>query len=418
MTGNPRPIRVLAVDHTAALGGAEIALTRLAGQLRMDGVDVRVLLLGHGPLEARLRDAGVPAIVHDLDPRIAATPREAAFRPGSFLVNFLRSARAVPALVRQVRQLGADLIVANSLKSALLVAVVAPLARRRWVWHLHDRIATDYLPRVAVLLLRSLAVVGPAMIIANSHAVRATLPRCTGSNTRVAYPGADIGPPAQRRARDGGPVVGMLGRVSPTKGQREFIEAAAIVIRTQPRTRFRIVGAALFGEDDYADALRTDAASLGAESVIEFAGWSDDPSAELAGFDVFVHASPVPEPFGQVILEAMLAGTPVIATRAGGVPEIVDPDETSDPLSSVALTEFGTLVTAGDAVALAQAIGSCLADPDRAAERAANAQRMVRSRFDIAVSAEVVRSAWREAFRHPKTAVMRHNRWRYDRRSR
>ncbi len=418
MTGTPRPLRVLAVDHTAALGGAEIALTRLAGRLRVDGVDVRVLLLGHGPLEARLRETGVPTIVHDLDPRIAETSREDAFRPGSFFAGLLRSARAVPALARRVRRLGADVIVANSLKSALLVAAVAPLVRRRWVWHLHDRIAADYLPQAAVLLLRGLAVVGPAMIVANSLAVRSTLPRCAGSKTRVAYPGVDVGSPPRRRASGVAPIIGMLGRISPTKGQREFIEAAAIVTRTRPGVRFRIVGAALFGEGDYAEALRREASSLGVDATVEFAGWSDAPSAELAGFDVFVHASPVPEPFGQVIVEAMLAGTPVIATRAGGVPEIVDPDETSDPAAPVALTEFGVLVPPGDAVALSQAIEACFAEPDRAAERAANAQLMARSRFDIAASAEVVRSAWRDSIRRPKGAFIRHNRWRHDGRSR
>lgn len=407
MTSAPREPKVVVLDHTATEGGAEIALLRLSRRLRLDGVDVRVLLLGHGPLVARLERAGVPTTVHDLDSRVTEVSRHSAFRPSAVLSNALRTARSIPALVRRIKRMDVDLVVANSLKSALIVATVAPFAHRRWAWHLHDRLSPDYLPRATTLLLRLLATVGPRMIIANSQAVRSTLPRSARPRTRVAYPGiemtdtepaTDVESALARSDRGTSPIIGMLGRVSPTKGQREFVRAAAIVARAYPSARFRIVGAPLFGEEEYADSVRGEAARLGL-TTLQFAGWTDDPASELDGFDVFVHASPVPEPFGQVIVEAMLAGTPVVATRAGGVPEIVDPDATSDPTASFALTGYGALIAPGDPLALAQAVESCLADQALADERAASARRMARSRFDIATSAQIVRAAWRECLR-------------------
>lgn len=409
MAAGPRTLKVVVVGHTAAEGGAEIALLRLARRLRGDGLDVRVVLLGPGPLVARLEEAGVPTIVHDLDPRVTDVSRHAAFGLRAIGSNAVRTARAIPALAKRVRALDADLIVANTLKSALIVAVVAPLARKRWVWHLHDRLAPDYLPRMATALLRGLAAAGPRAIVANSHAVRSTLPKPARSKTRVAYPGAEIEPAVARARRGSRPVVGMLGRVSPTKGQLEFVRAASIVARTHPHARFRIVGTALFGEADYADSVRREVERLGLGSRVELAGWTDDPSGELAGLDVFVHASPVPEPFGQVIVEAMLAGTPVIATRAGGVPEIVDPDSTTDPSLPVAPTAYGILIAPGDPAALAQAVESCLSDRPTAQERAASAQRMARTRFDIAVTARAVQSAWRAALRRRDGGPMHHN---------
>ena len=101
-----------------------------------------------------------------------------------------------------------------------------------------------------------------------------------------------------------------------------------------------VIGVPMFGEDAYADGLRRLAADLGGK--VDFRGFRDDVRAELARLDVLVHASIIPEPFGQVVLEGMAAGLPVVAADAGGPAEIID-----DGVD-------GLLYTPGDAAALAE----------------------------------------------------------------
>jgi glycosyltransferase involved in cell wall biosynthesis len=107
-----------------------------------------------------------------------------------------------------------------------------------------------------------------------------------------------------------------------------------------------IIGSAMFGDAEvtYGDELRELATELGIADRIEFRGFREDVWAELDLMDVLVHASVTPEPFGQVIVEAMLAGVPVIAAAGGGPSEIV-----TDGID-------GLLYPAGDVDALTQAL--------------------------------------------------------------
>lgn len=388
--------RVVVLDHTAKEGGAELALLRVCRRLYPERFDISVLVFEDGAFVTRLRAAGIPAEALPLSDDVAHASRTDLL--ASPLALLRRTAGAlwfVPRLARAIRATRADLIVANSLKAAVFASVVAPLTRRPWVWHLHDRLTTDYLSKPLVTMLHILAVVGPRGIVVNSRATLATLPRRVAGKVTVAYPGLD---PAEfhSSARPAEvTVVGMVGRISPTKGQREFLRAAARIADEHPDARFRIVGAALFGEHGYEAEIRALPARLGVDDRVEFAGWVDDPAAEVGGLAVLVHASPVPEPFGQVVVEAMAAGVPVVATDAGGVTEILEPNgsgiATSGPWR---VTPFGVLVSPGDDAALADAIRWVLTNADERERKAAAAQEYAINRFSIARTADAVYSAW------------------------
>jgi glycosyltransferase involved in cell wall biosynthesis len=83
------------------------------------------------------------------------------------------------------------------------------------------------------------------------------------------------------------------------------------------------VGAAMFGEESYERELHVLAASLGIAERVEFRGFREDVWPELASFDVLVHASVIPEPFGTVVLEGMAAGLAVIAADEGGPASVI-----------------------------------------------------------------------------------------------
>ncbi len=383
----PGPLRVLVLDHTAQPGGAELALVRLLDALDPSRASVRVLLFADGPLVDRLRTRGVPVHVLPLDEQVRGTERSAV------LAGPVRTARAVARagpfvvrLAREIRASGADVVHTTSLKADLLALPAAALARRPLVWHVHDLLTEQYLGARLARVVRALAC-WPRAVVVNSGATAATLPARV--RPVVAPPGLA---PDQLRAEPpvphaGPPVVGIVGRLSPTKGQDVFLRAAALVAARRDDVRFRIVGAALFAEQAFAEEVSALVGTLGLGDRVELTGFTDDPVAAMDALDVLVHASPVAEPFGQVVAEAMARGVPVVATRGGGVAEIVEPPGES-PL--------GRLVPPGDPVALAAAVLATLADEGRWAT-AGRALASVGDRLPVARTAEAVTQAWERA---------------------
>ncbi|SDB79854.1 Glycosyltransferase involved in cell wall bisynthesis [Raineyella antarctica] len=382
-------LRITVLDHTAVLGGAELALVRLLDHLD-PGLQTRTVLFSDGPLAAKLAEAGHPVEVLALDPALANTDRHEAGR--SRLTALANAMRVLPFTVRlglRLRRLAPDVIYTTSLKADLLGVPAAWIAGVPLVWHVHDRISPDYLPGPMVRLLQLLARRVVRRVVVNSEGTAATLP---GIHPAIAYPGYDpaqVGPSPAERTIPTPPVVGILGRISPTKGQLEFVRAAERVLARHPEARFRIIGAPLFGEQEYADRVQAVAQELGIADRVEFTGFVADPAAALDGLTVCVHASGQPEPFGQVIVEAMIRGVPVVATQGGGVTEIVRPDPAAEPL--------GWLVPPYDVAALAAAIDEVLEDPAEAEHRATAAWHSAQERFSVHDTAAVVASVLREA---------------------
>jgi glycosyltransferase involved in cell wall biosynthesis len=168
------------------------------------------------------------------------------------------------------------------------------------------------------------------------------------------------------------PVAGMVGRLVDWKGPDRFLEAAALVAAEMPRARFMLVGDAIFGEAGYVDGLKAMAARLGLDERVVFTGFREDALRIMAGLDVLVHASLLPDPLPTVLVEAMALGLPVVAADAGGVREIVVDGVT------------GMVVRPGDAGAMGQAMLAILSTPGKAEEMGAAGRERARELFDIA----------------------------------
>jgi glycosyltransferase involved in cell wall biosynthesis len=138
-----------------------------------------------------------------------------------------------------------------------------------------------------------------------------------------------------------GPVVGYVGRIEPRKGVRDLLAAA-------PRIRERVPGAhiVLVGDDPWG-AFPEELAAVRASAEVEQLPWRDDAPSLMRHLDVLVLPSHQ-EPFGTVLGEAMAVGTPVVATRVGGLAEVVEDGVT------------GLLVEPGDPPALADAVARVL----------------------------------------------------------
>lgn len=342
-TAPTRP-RVVYVDHCAQLSGGELALLHLLPAL---DVDAHVILGEDGPLVAKLQAIGVPVEVLAMADEAGALHRDRV-RPGRLPVAAVAHTGAhLARLARRLRQLRPDLVHTNSLKSALYGGAAARLVGIPAVWHIRDRITDDYLPPAACRLVRAAARVLPTAIIANSKTTQATLGRAGYGAVAIASPlgirpGSAVPDPDEGAL--GRPLrVGIVGRLDHWKGQHVFLDAFAKAFPGGEEQAV-LVGAPMFGAEAYAERLAHQVAALGLDGRVEFRGFREDVESELRRLDILVHASTIPEPYGQVVVEGMAAGLAVVAAGAGGPAEVVDHGVD------------GLLYPPGDADALARAL--------------------------------------------------------------
>jgi L-malate glycosyltransferase len=159
------------------------------------------------------------------------------------------------------------------------------------------------------------------------------------------------------------PIVGNVAALVPHKGQRHLIEAAAIVIKKVPDARFVIAG-----EGELRPALERQIKEHHLEKHVFLAGFRPDVLSVHKAFDIFVMSS-VTEGLGTSLLDAMACGKPIVATTAGGMPEVVADGRT------------GLLVPPRDHTTMAEALIKLLTDPALRAEMGAAGLARVRTRF-------------------------------------
>lgn len=386
MADAARRLRVVYLDHVARLSGAELALLRTLPPL-LDRVETTVVLAEDGPLADRLRAIGVEVIVLPLADDVRDVRRSGAPTAALSPRTLWRLLRYVWATARLLRRLEADLVHTNSLKAAIYGGIAGRLAQVPVVWHVRDRIAADYLPRPAVLLVRLLSWLLPSAVVANSQATLATVrPRRRSSVVASPVVPDSVVPSSSAFERGGGAfTVGVVGRLAEWKGQHVFLDAFAQVFAGSS-ARAWLVGSAMFGEEAYEQRLRDQVVALGLEDQVDFRGFRSDVDAEMAAMDVVVHCSVLPEPFGQVVIEAMSAGRPVIASAEGGPAEVV-----TDGVD-------GLLVPPRDSALLAAALRR-LADDPGLRERLAGAGRETALRYSPERTADGLMAIYRQVLR-------------------
>ena len=163
----------------------------------------------------------------------------------------------------------------------------------------------------------------------------------------------------------GAPVVGNIAALVAHKGQRYLIDAAPAIVRARPDTQILI-----FGEGELRPALQRQIRSLGLDHHVKLVGFRPDILSLLGGLDLFVMSS-LTEGLGTSILDAMAAARAVVATTAGGIPEVVVHGET------------GLLVPPGHAAPLADAIIALVGDPARRTAMGQAGLARVREHFTV-----------------------------------
>ena len=393
---------MLYVDHTARLGGGEIALANLTQFIDRDLVEPIVLLFEDGPLIERLQPNTETHVI-PLDSSVSNAQKDGlGIRSVLKVQTVWLTLRHVVKVLAFIKKSRPDVIHTNSLKADLIGGIAGRIAGIPVVWHVRDRIDEDYLPRIVVTVFRYLATLIPSFVIANSRATLETI-KLDGRRPSAAI-GSGVNLHKYRenteavdlpiRKRHGTyPRLGLVGRISPWKGQHIFLQAAAQVLKRHPAATFELIGSALFDEQAYEKSLHELCATLQIQNAIKFVGFVEDVPAQIKELDILVHASTTGEPYGQVIIEGMAAGKPVIATNGGGVPEIV--------LDKVT----GLLVPMGDPIRMAEGVEYLLDNPEEMKSMGRLGRERVLEHFTVENTARRVEAVYHQLLRHCNGAL-------------
>jgi glycosyltransferase involved in cell wall biosynthesis len=351
-------MNILCLDQFGELGGAQRCLLDLLPAMIDRGWSVHLASPG-GPLAERA------AAMHATVDRITCGPYSSGRKTPADVARF---AAGTPRLCGEIRRLisihNADLIYVNGprlLPAAALAARHGP----RVLFHSHS-----LLNGMALRLAgRTLAMVRAAMVASCRFVAAPLAPYARDRGIRVVYNGVRR-MAAANRAGAAEFRIGVIGRISPEKGQADFLRAARLLFDLAPECRFVVRGAPLFSSPAAMRYART-LEALAADLPVEFAGWTEDVDAVLATLDMLVVPSTAVDATPRVILEAFAAGVPVVAFASGGIPEIVEHGAT------------GFLVEERSPKALALAIRNLLREPDRLRRAAGMARAKARSEFSL-----------------------------------
>ena len=328
-----RRFRILHLNHVAYIGGAEVALINLLTYVDRECFEP-VVMSPEGELQRVARD--------ELRLRCATIPT----LPGLNRYTLPRVFARFPLLLYKIAQERPDLIYANTNFAALYSGVIGKCLNIPSLAHIRD---IEPFGRMARILIGQ-----NTRLMAISQAVERYLVEETMPPERIScvYDGVDLReyqPQARRRASDG-VSIGIIGQIGERKGHLILLEALRELVREHAPVKLLIVGKEpAHSVEGYTERLQAFVRQHQLEPYVEFLGFRRDVPELLAQLDILALPS-LQEPFGKIVIEAMAMETPVIASRVGGVPEIVADGET------------GLLVPPQDPAALKRALARLIAD--------------------------------------------------------
>jgi glycosyltransferase involved in cell wall biosynthesis len=308
-------IRILFIANTGRIiGGGEISLLNLISSLDLSRYAPIVVVPEEGDFVDRLIVLNVNLMIIPL--------------PSIRTIRFDRVILSIINIFMILRSQKIALIHANGSRSMLIAGLAALIARVPCIWHLRIAKKTDcLLDRILFMLSER--------VIAISSAVRERLSWSKKQwKIRTIPNGVDIQlfHPNNRRYRQEicrqlninpyRPIICTISQIHPQKHLEIFIKAASHILLSVPDAQFIICGREVSESTGHQKELEKLAEALGILDTIYFVGFYSDIHKILGASDLFILSS-LGEAFGRVVIEAMASGVPVIATRSGGIPDIL-----------------------------------------------------------------------------------------------
>jgi len=340
------------LNLNGSLGGAERALLDLMQAVHQACPNWALKLVtgSEGDFATAARRIGIDVHILPLPTTVSQLGDAGAGGPAGSEVSKLaisgRLSLSAPQLAAYVWKLRAfattqepDLIHSNAFKTHILAVWAAP-RRSKIVWHVHDYVHA----RPLMSRLMRIHASGCAVAVTNSHSVARDLDRiCRGKlKIHTVYNAVDLerfnpkGPILDLDAMSGLPTapdgtvrVGLIATMARWKGHEAFIRAVAMLAKDLP-IRAYLIGGPIYttvGSQYTLDELRALVSELGIAQRVGLTGFMKNADAAVRALDIVVHASTRPEPFGLVVAEAMACGKPIVASRTGGVREIISENE-------------------------------------------------------------------------------------------
>lgn len=377
-------MRVLIIDHTSALGGAELSLEALVIGMHPESCTFTVALPGQGPLVSRLKEKGV---------RVELIPLESWRWWNKSLSDSLKYWISIPLQLQSIgrwiqyfRSRTFDLIHIN-INRIMEPLIAAKLLNIPTIMHFRDipsRILHQFsLGHEAFYSIMNLA----DHWIANSNATAQDIELHAKRPISVVHNGLDLELFDQmiekKRARYQNCdiiKIAMIALLVPWKNHLAFIQLAKLVHQTHPSARFFVVGT---GNEEYSSSLIREATRERVTNYLEFVGHVSNIPAFLNNMDLLVHPTEQ-EPFGRVVLEAMAARRPVVALNSGGPAEIVVEGKT------------GSLVSAGNIEAMAAVVNKLIEVPDLRHEMGVAGRERVMRNFTLEAHCQAIEAVYNQ----------------------
>ncbi len=385
-------MKVLFYNHTGRVSGAERVLLLALTSLDKDLIQPTLVAPG-GDLAREAADIGVPCLeIGELNARFTIRP-DKLIRYTASLIGTVLDLRS------KIAESDPDVIHANSIRAGIAALFATHGTKRPVIWHVHDELKTHPLStaiRVLVRRSKRCRVVAVSKATAASFAGRFW----KTANITVVHNAVDLNKidavSSPRKLKDqfgfgdDDFLFGIVGQITPRKGQLELIRAFASSVERMPAAKLLIVGAPIFNDDHlYQEKLVETARALGIEDRVLFLGQRSDAIAIMKELDALVINSSS-EAFVMVAIEAMACGTPVIATDVGGMREMIEHQYS------------GLLVDFGDEKHLIYAMTTIYADgrrrqlfADRGREKVEkhlNAERFTNEFHGVLFAADAIRT--------------------------
>jgi glycosyltransferase involved in cell wall biosynthesis len=385
---NEGAIRVLYLNHSGQISGAEQSLRSLLWQMRRERLDVEptIALPGGGVFSEMLREEGWNVTFAPL--RRIERP-SGPLGPLSAMTTLMHVLRTAPYIQKLAAKTGAQLIHSNSTTAHLVGALAGERLNIPALWHARDLVSLE---RIAPALAHRSACV---IAISGCVAERLQADGVPPDKIRVIHNGLDPdewSPKSRSRLRqslalrDEAFVFGCAGQLVPWKNHVAFIEAAHQLSQDEDcaRAHFVIIGGDLWNEHStYVNELRAMVKKYSLQDRFNFIPHQLDNVDALAALDTLVLPSH-DEPFGRVLIEGMALGKPVVAYAENG------------PIEIVTHGYDGLLVSPDEEDGLAHTMKQTLCDADLRATIEGNARHSVLEKFHIADSTAKFYALYRE----------------------